>query len=124
MRWRRLKTISKPLGATHRIQRLNLCSKVSYFTAEVCNHDPGKLSICIDTFQKHKFIGLGFQSGDMQRLCSEFSGGWQMRIALARLLLSKPELLLLDEPSNHLGKKATVVLLFSSALLPCFVRYM
>ena len=39
--------------------------------------------------------GLGFSSEDSNRLCSEFSGGWQMRIALAKLLLSQPSLLLL-----------------------------
>ncbi len=50
--------------------------------------------------------GLGFQPEDSERLCSDFSGGWQMRIALARLLLSKPSLLLLDEPSNHLDSAA------------------
>mmetsp|Transcript_13338 Transcript_13338/g.19986 ORF Transcript_13338/g.19986 Transcript_13338/m.19986 type:complete len:719 (+) Transcript_13338:78-2234(+) len=50
--------------------------------------------------------GLGFVNEDMERLCSEFSGGWQMRIGLARLLLSKPTLLLLDEPSNHLDSSA------------------
>ena len=50
--------------------------------------------------------GLGFKGSDMQRPCSDFSGGWQMRIALARLLLSKPSLLLLDEPSNHLDSSA------------------
>ena len=50
--------------------------------------------------------GLGFQNEDMERLCSEFSGGWQMRIGLARLLLSGPSLLLLDEPSNHLDSSA------------------
>jgi ATP-binding cassette subfamily F protein 3 len=50
--------------------------------------------------------GLGFEPDDSDRLCSDFSGGWQMRIALARLLLSKPSLLLLDEPSNHLDSSA------------------
>ena len=50
--------------------------------------------------------GLGFQPSDSERLCSDFSGGWQMRIALARLLLSQPDLLLLDEPSNHLDSSA------------------
>ncbi len=53
-------------------------------------------------------IGLGFFEKDFDRMTGEFSGGWQMRIALAKLLLSNPSILLLDEPTNHLDIESLI----------------
>ena len=52
--------------------------------------------------------GLGFKPTDMTRLTEEFSGGWQMRIELAKMLLRKPDYLLLDEPTNHLDIESII----------------
>jgi len=60
----------------------------------------------IDARMADVLKGLGFALADQQRRTEEFSGGWQMRIALAKLLLARPNLLLMDEPTNHLDLPA------------------
>ena len=55
-----------------------------------------------DADVEKKLLGLGFQRRDFTRMTSEFSGGWRMRIELAKMLLREPDLILLDEPTNHL----------------------
>ena len=60
--------------------------------------DPARMKPRIESVLK----GLGFKEKDFTRDCSEFSGGWQMRIAMAKLFLQEPDVLLLDEPTNHL----------------------
>lgn len=60
--------------------------------------DPGRMKPKIQSV----LLGLGFAESDFDRDCGHFSGGWQMRIAMAKLFLQSPEVLLLDEPTNHL----------------------
>ena len=71
-------------------------------------------------------LGLGFKREDFDRQTSEFSGGWRMRIELAKLLLKKPDVLLLDEPTNHMdlaGKEALEKMLTSYEGTVLFVSH-
>jgi ATP-binding cassette subfamily F protein 3 len=86
--------------------------------AETC-HDPDRLGdvhdrlLAIDAYTADAraariLIGLGFDEAMQAQPLDSFSGGWKMRVALASLLFSQPDLLLLDEPSNHLDLEATL----------------
>lgn len=77
---------------------LEIIEKHSRATEHFQIINPGNFSAEIEK----TLIGLGFKRSDFIRLCSEFSGGWRMRIELAKILLQLPDLLLLDEPTNHL----------------------
>ncbi len=70
-----------------------------YYTIEEINYDAEV---------EKTLLGLGFQREDFQRPTSEFSGGWRMRIELAKILLQKPDLILLDEPTNHIDIESVI----------------
>ncbi|GAA5122518.1 ABC-F family ATP-binding cassette domain-containing protein [Luteolibacter yonseiensis] len=76
----------------------DLLEEIGELELQLDSMDPGRMKPRIESVLK----GLGFQTKDFTRDCSEFSGGWQMRIAMAKLFLQEPEVLLLDEPTNHL----------------------
>ena len=62
----------------------------------------------IQTDLSQVLLGLGFQISDFSRSTNEFSGGWRMRLELAKILLQKPDVLLLDEPTNHLDIESII----------------
>ena len=76
----------------------DLLNKIGELELQLDGHDPARMRPRIQAI----LSGLGFKQSDLERDCGEFSGGWQMRIAMAKLFLSEPEVLLLDEPTNHL----------------------
>lgn len=83
---------------------MNLITRVSdlgerFYAIEEVNYD-GEVEKAL--------MGLGFRREDFTRLTSEFSGGWRMRIELAKILLQKPDLILLDEPTNHIDIESVV----------------
>ncbi len=75
-----------------------IIEKVSAYSERL--YSQGDLSF--DGEVEKVLLGLGFEREDFDKLSSEFSGGWRMRIELAKILLKKPDLILLDEPTNHL----------------------
>lgn len=83
---------------------MSLIEKVSdlgekYYALEEVNYDAEV---------EKALIGLGFKREDFQRQTKEFSGGWRMRIELAKILLQKPDLILLDEPTNHIDIESVI----------------
>jgi len=80
----------------------DLLEKIGELELLLDGHDPARMKPKIQSI----LTGLGFKHTDFTRDCGEFSGGWQMRIAMAKLFLAEPEILLLDEPTNHLDINA------------------
>ncbi|MGE0088896.1 MAG: ATP-binding cassette domain-containing protein [Bacteroidales bacterium] len=95
---------------------IQLSSRTDYESAEYLKliHDLTEASDryqmmgggAIDADIEQTLLGLGFQTKDFIRQTAEFSGGWRMRIELAKIILQKPDVLLLDEPTNHLDIEA------------------
>ena len=92
---RRLHTLEAQLGANPTEQQLAAAGRARDAYEMLGGYQ-------LESKVRSVLFGLGFKEGDLARLTSEFSGGWQMRLALAKLLVRNPEVLLLDEPTNHL----------------------
>ncbi|MDO4443581.1 MAG: ABC-F family ATP-binding cassette domain-containing protein [Slackia sp.] len=92
---RRLQQLEESLGDNPTPDQLKACGRARDVYESLGGY-------VLESQVRSVMFGLGFKEGDMSRSTSEFSGGWQMRIALAKLLIRKPDVLLLDEPTNHL----------------------
>lgn len=82
----------------HSTEYSNLIQKLSELNDDLNILDSGSIEAKIERV----LLGLGFKREEFEKYCNQFSGGWQMRIELAKILLSSPDLILLDEPTNHL----------------------
>ncbi len=76
----------------------DLIDQIGEWEQQLEDHEPHKMKSRVEKI----LMGMGFKATDFERDTGEFSGGWQMRIALAKLLLQNPSLIILDEPTNHL----------------------
>ncbi|CAA6680206.1 MULTISPECIES: ABC-F family ATP-binding cassette domain-containing protein [unclassified Lentimonas] len=76
----------------------DLIDQIGEWEQQLEDHEPHKMKSRVEKI----LMGMGFKATDFDRDTGEFSGGWQMRIALAKLLLQNPSLIILDEPTNHL----------------------
>lgn len=76
----------------------DLIDTIGDWEQQLEDYEPAKMKSRIERI----LLGMGFKESDFERDTGEFSGGWQMRIALAKLLLQNPTLIILDEPTNHL----------------------
>ena len=83
---------------------MELVQRVANMTELLALYNPDQMEAEIEVTLK----GLGFESKDLDRQTSEFSGGWRMRIELAKILLGRPDLILLDEPTNHLDMESII----------------
>ena len=101
---RELETLHHQLGELDpsSLEYTTVADRVHHIDSEFRNRD----GYAIEAQVGSVLDGLGFRKEDWTRRTEEFSGGWQMRLALAKLLLEKPSLLLLDEPTNHLDLEA------------------
>lgn len=77
---------------------MKLIDRIHVMTEQIAMHGLAEMDGEVEVVLK----GLGFKQSDLDRPCSEFSGGWRMRVELAKLLLMRPDIFLLDEPTNHL----------------------